>query len=129
MKLSTGHTDRVLFDTNSYISSLSRIVNSKSPISIPLAVIAEIQGLVMNERTSEQAKKALEWIQSKPTNLQIVTQTGVVIRDLNMNESWKGSVDDLILDLAQNIGYSLVTSDVNLRMRARTRGIKLVDIV
>jgi rRNA-processing protein FCF1 len=120
-------SDRIIIDTNSYLSSLSSIIKLKSPITLPLAVITELQGLSLNSRTETQAEAALLWIKSKPPNLQLVTHTGVVVKEI-MSESWNGRVDDLILDLAMHC-RALVTADVNLRILARTRDINVIESI
>jgi rRNA-processing protein FCF1 len=118
-------SDRIIIDTNSYLSSLSSIIKLKSLITLPLAVIMELQGLSLNARTETQAVAALSWIKSKPSNLILVTYTGVVVKEI-MSETWNGRVDDLILDLAINC-RALVTADVNLRLLARTRDINVIE--
>jgi rRNA-processing protein FCF1 len=93
-----------------------------APIILPLAVITELRGLVLNERTELQAQDALDWIDSKPANVQLVSHTGSKVSRY-MRETWEGRVDDLILNLS--VGCILVTDDVNMRMLARTRGIRI----
>lgn len=121
---SKTESKRIIIDTNTYLFSLPAIMLLKHPITVPLAVAMELQGLCLNPRTQPQAQMALDWIQSKPSNIQLVTHTGTKVKEI-MSESWSGRVDDLILDLA--VGNILVTADVNLRILARTRGVRVVE--
>lgn len=124
----------VVFDTNCFLgdfANLKAILDSKKWIVfIPLVVITELQGLLNNDTVQSQATDCLEYLKAHVSDtFQLFTARGQILKSLDFTfEEWDEkhqNADDVILESCRfhlpNV--CLVTSDTNLRLKARTVGV------
>ena len=139
-----GFTMLVL-DTNCYIHDLEKtreLIESKEwNVVIPLAIVAELDGLRLSAECGQQAKKAIEFIEAKIHSVHIMNQSGEFIKTLQYRaEKWSNSLlsgDDAILQACMQLSkdkdgiasVALVTNDVNFRIRAMSLNLTVVESV
>ncbi|KAJ3345595.1 Smg-6, nonsense mediated mRNA decay factor [Kappamyces sp. JEL0680] len=131
-------TTVIVFDTNTYLKDFSvirRIIESQTfPIIVPLAVVTELEGLRLNETSvGDMAAATLEFFGQHVGKLfQIQTSRGNLLSTLAFHsEEWDSkysNADDVILSICTfHKNVCLVTDDINLRLKARTIKIPVLD--
>jgi rRNA-processing protein FCF1 len=137
-KLEPGKTVLV-FDTNVVLRDLqlirSLMESMAFPIILPLVVISELDGLCQNERLGASALEALQYLRSKVgKSFQLQTSRGTILSTLAFySEEWSdkfSTADDVILDACrQHPAVCLITDDINLRLKARTVKVPVLDSI
>lgn len=91
-------------------------------------VVLELKGLRLNEKNSITADNGLDFIARNEltANVRIVT-SGCNSAKLSFSEVFEGSIDNLLVTMCVNMGAILVSEDVNLRLRARGRGVTVIE--
>lgn len=128
----------IIFDTNCYLhdlSSVKRVMESqKWKIIVPLAVVTELDGLSKgNSELGTRAANCVEYLYANVSKtFQVQTLRGTLLSSLSfLSEEWPSGfsgADDVILTVCKwHSHVCLVTNDINLRLKARTVGVPVLD--
>ena len=128
----------IVFDTNCFLrdfETIRKIIDStKWSIVIPLVVVTELHGLMNNESFQKVALECITYLESNiNTKFRVQTSRGKTLQSLAFtSEEWDAkftSADDVILDCCRfySPNVCLVTNDTNLRLKARTVHVAIVD--
>ncbi|KAJ3274942.1 Smg-6, nonsense mediated mRNA decay factor [Terramyces sp. JEL0728] len=122
----------VYIDTNFLIDnfeSFKTIAESGSySLVISTIVIKELIGLTRNERTSDEATALVDYLQRSIHLFTIQKVDGTTINSI-VSEGWMDfeTADDALLNQVRRSQGCLVTNDINLRLKARTVGVHVLD--
>ncbi|KAJ3262099.1 hypothetical protein HK103_003942 [Boothiomyces macroporosus] len=127
--------DTLLFiDTNYMLDNMEQVQalvqSGNYTIAISTVVLGELKGLERKERTSKTAKALFQYIKSSRQSIIIQRIDGSVAHS-SFTQNWDGfeSADDAILYQVRQSNGSLLTRDMNMRLKARALGIHVLDSI
>lgn len=137
---------KYIIDTNcfiDYLKLIENIIDNGYKIIIPTVVITELKGLSKSDdKLGNKASLVLKFIENNIKNITFSTSKGNIINNINFlnNETFvfneqNNKLDVFILNTCENIDNNnskikkyLITNDINLKISAKTRGLKSIDI-